>query len=86
MTEQQFAKELRKWWSFNDRQIHTHSWHSREDFIERKLPELLVSVARAAVAQERKCALPCACHRNPQPGDCQEAARVSLASRKGEPQ
>lgn len=45
MTERErnilFANELRKWWSFDDRQMHTHSWHSREDFIERKLPELL---------------------------------------------
>lgn len=36
-----FAEELRKWWSFNDHQIHTHSWHTREDFIEKRLPELL---------------------------------------------
>ena len=36
-----FADELRKWWSFDDRQIHTHSWHDREDFIKKKLPELL---------------------------------------------
>lgn len=36
-----FATELRKWWSFDDRQQHTHSWHSREDFIEKKLPGLL---------------------------------------------
>jgi len=39
--EKMFAAELRKWWSFDDRQMHTHSWHSREDFIERKLPGLL---------------------------------------------
>lgn len=38
-----FAEELRKWWSFDDRQQHTHSWHAREDFIQQKLPELLVS-------------------------------------------
>lgn len=36
-----FADELRKWWSFDDGQMHTHSWHSREDFIERELPKLL---------------------------------------------
>lgn len=36
-----FASELRKWWSFDGGQMHTHSWHSREDFIEKKLPELL---------------------------------------------
>ena len=38
---QTFAEELRKWWSFDERQHHTHSWHDRENFIERKLPELL---------------------------------------------
>lgn len=36
-----FAEELRKWWSFDDDQQHTHSWHTREDFIKDKLPELL---------------------------------------------
>ena len=36
-----FANELRKWWSFNDQQRHTHSWHDRENFIERELPKLL---------------------------------------------
>lgn len=40
-TIQEFADELRKWWTFDDRQVHTHSWHAREDFIERRLPELL---------------------------------------------
>lgn len=41
MTPLQFATELRKWWSFDDGQMHTHSWHSREDFIKDKLPQLL---------------------------------------------
>lgn len=41
MDAKSFAVELRKWWSFDDRQMHTHSWHSREDFIAKKLPELL---------------------------------------------
>jgi len=41
MTTEEFADELRKWWSFDDHQIHTHSWHSREDFIEQILPKLL---------------------------------------------
>lgn len=36
-----FANELRKWWSFDDRQFHTHSWHAREDFIKDRLPDLL---------------------------------------------
>lgn len=40
---QEFANELRKWWSFDDHQQHTHSWHSREDFIERVLPKLLAN-------------------------------------------
>lgn len=44
MTNLEFADELRKWWSFDDRQHHTHSWHSREDFIAEKLPELLKRV------------------------------------------
>lgn len=44
-----FAWELRKWWSFDDRQQHTHSWHSREDFIERRLPEIL-SIYACAVS------------------------------------
>jgi hypothetical protein len=38
-----FADELRKWWSFDDRQFHTHSWHTREDFTKEKLPELLAA-------------------------------------------
>lgn len=25
---------LRNWWSFDEAQQHTHSWHSREDYIE----------------------------------------------------
>ncbi len=44
-----FAEELRKWWSFDERQQHTHSWHSREDFIALELPKLL-----AAQKQELK--------------------------------
>lgn len=37
----EFAAELRRWWRFDNYQIHTHSWHDRENFIERRLPELL---------------------------------------------
>lgn len=48
MTDEEFAEELRKWWSFGDMQQHTHSWHSREDFIEKKLPELLSRIRRDA--------------------------------------
>lgn len=36
----ELSRELRDWWSFDERQQHTHSWHTREDFIER-LPKLL---------------------------------------------
>lgn len=35
------ATELRKWWSFDSGQQHTHTWHSREDFIDDVLPKLL---------------------------------------------
>jgi len=42
-----FAVELRKYWSFNDGQRHTHTWHSREDFIEQKLPALVRAVVDA---------------------------------------
>ena len=44
MTDAEFASELRKWWSFDDHERHTHSWHDREDFIEKRLPALLASV------------------------------------------
>ena len=33
--------QLRKYWSFSQSQQHTHSWHDREDFITKRLPELL---------------------------------------------
>jgi hypothetical protein len=39
-----FTDELRQWWSFDDHQQHTHSWHTREDFISKKLPELLTAL------------------------------------------
>lgn len=48
MSDRQFAEELRKWWSFDDRQVHTHSWHSRENFIENELPKLLARVREEA--------------------------------------
>lgn len=41
MSYASFATELRKWWSFDDGQMHTHSWHSREDFIEGRMRELI---------------------------------------------
>lgn len=43
-----FAAELRKWWSFDEHQMHTHSWHAREDFIRDTLPDLLA----AAIEQD----------------------------------
>ena len=35
------AESIRKHWSFDEQQQHTHSWHDREDFIEKVLPGLL---------------------------------------------
>lgn len=53
----EFANELRKWWSFSAEQRHTHSWHSREDFIEKKLPALLASFSsKAAEDMRERCA------------------------------
>jgi hypothetical protein len=49
MAIEKFAAELRKWWSFDDRQFHTHSWHAREDFIGQKLPELLAGFSASRV-------------------------------------
>lgn len=47
-TLQQEAREkLRRWWSFSDNQNHTHSWHTREDFIEKELPMLIASAFQA---------------------------------------
>lgn len=51
---QRFAEMLRIWWSFNDGQRHSHTWHSREDFIEKVLPEqldLYVKRIGAGIAQ-----------------------------------
>lgn len=47
LTAEGFAAELRDWWSFDERQQHTHSWHSRENFIETRLPLLLSRLAPA---------------------------------------
>ncbi len=56
MTDQQtvqtFAKELRLWWRFNDYQQPQSSWHEREDFIEKKLPELLNRAAGAVLSEK----------------------------------
>lgn len=48
-----FANELRKWWSFDDGQMHTHSWHDRENFIKRRLPEMVAGVVAVPVADWR---------------------------------
>jgi hypothetical protein len=53
-----FAEELRKWWSFDDRQQHTHSWHDRENFIEKKLPELLKAERASAINPAANAAAP----------------------------
>ena len=37
---------IRKWWSFDSNQQHTHSWHDREDFILNALPDLVDAVAK----------------------------------------
>lgn len=52
--EVQFADELRKWWSFDDGQRHTHSWHDREYFIEKELPTLLCRLLEAQAVEIEK--------------------------------
>ena len=53
------ADELRKWWSFDNHQNHTHSWHCREDFIQKELPRLTtqhadeVAELREQLAEEK---------------------------------
>lgn len=37
----ELGTDLRKWWNFNDAQQHRHSWHDREDFIDKVLPKIL---------------------------------------------
>lgn len=37
-----FINTLREWWSFDNGQVHTHNWHSREDFIQRVLPKFSI--------------------------------------------
>lgn len=36
-----FADELRNWWRFSEGQQPNSGYHDREDFIDKKLPELL---------------------------------------------
>lgn len=49
MTTEEFAAALRTYWSFDERQQHTNSWHSREDFIEKVLPDLLDDFAQERI-------------------------------------
>lgn len=49
--KRKFADELRKWWSFDHGQHHTHTWHGREDFIANKLPALLADLISAQQAE-----------------------------------
>ena len=46
-------KELRRWWAFSDSQIPLSSWHDREDYIEKVLPELLRSAVEVALKECR---------------------------------
>jgi hypothetical protein len=39
-----FAEVLRCYWSFDNGQQHTHSWHDREDFIRGRLPAMLAAI------------------------------------------
>lgn len=48
------ADALRLHWSFDRNQLHSHSWHDREDFIEKTLPGLIDTAIAAAVAAERE--------------------------------
>jgi hypothetical protein len=34
VTDKEFADELHKWWSFDDRQFHTDCWHSLQRWIK----------------------------------------------------
>ena len=37
---QQFTNKLREWWKFDDHQQHCSTWHTREDFIDKILPDI----------------------------------------------
>lgn len=53
--EKDFADVLRSYWSFDEGQQHTHSWHDRENFIKKVLPGLLRDYARHPANQEGWC-------------------------------
>lgn len=44
MLKNELAEELRRWWRFSDFQQPQSSWHEREDFIEKKLPEWIARI------------------------------------------
>lgn len=53
-SSREIAEAIRRAWSFDDGQRHTHSWHDREDFLDKKLPGLLDSLVAAKVSEERE--------------------------------
>ncbi len=38
--QERLRATLRSWWSFDNHQQHTHSWHERERFIDIELPKM----------------------------------------------
>lgn len=32
---EEYRRQVRDWWKFDSQQVHTHSWHDREEFIKR---------------------------------------------------
>ena len=55
----QFRERLLKFWTFDENQRHTHSWHTRTDFAFKELPILIETIVRAALSTH-------------QPGELQE--------------
>lgn len=50
----EMRRSIRAWWSFGDGQNHTHSWHTREDFISMWDREIDKVIRDAAIAREAK--------------------------------
>ena len=59
MTDKEFVETLRRYWSFDDRQQHNHTWHSREDFITDILPGMLQEIKRAVRKEIIDTGTPC---------------------------